>query len=103
MAAAHRSLRPGVEAGIKQPHQSESDAAAKASREGRMTHEQDVFINCPFDRTYRPLMRALLFARVELPWRVVFLRRRVKRFYYCLLSEPSGSFGDGGAGFRFPR
>jgi hypothetical protein len=27
-----------------------------------MTHERDVFINCPFDRKYRPLLRALLFA-----------------------------------------
>jgi hypothetical protein len=27
-----------------------------------MTHDRDVFINCPFDRKYRPLMRALLFA-----------------------------------------
>jgi hypothetical protein len=27
-----------------------------------MTHDHDVFINCPFDRKYRPLMRALLFA-----------------------------------------
>lgn len=27
-----------------------------------MTQERDVFINCPFDRKYRPLLRALLFA-----------------------------------------
>jgi hypothetical protein len=27
-----------------------------------MTNERDVFINCPFDRKYRPLLRALLFA-----------------------------------------
>lgn len=27
-----------------------------------MTHDRDVFINCPFDRQYRPLQRALLFA-----------------------------------------
>jgi hypothetical protein len=27
-----------------------------------MTHERDVFINCPFDQQYRPLFRALLFA-----------------------------------------
>lgn len=27
-----------------------------------MTHDRDVFINCPFDRKYRSLMRALLFA-----------------------------------------
>lgn len=27
-----------------------------------MTYERHVFINCPFDRTYRPLLRALLFA-----------------------------------------
>lgn len=27
-----------------------------------MTHDRDVFINCPFDRKYRPLLRALLFA-----------------------------------------
>lgn len=27
-----------------------------------MAHERDVFINCPFDRQYRPIMRALLFA-----------------------------------------
>jgi hypothetical protein len=27
-----------------------------------MTHDRDVFINCPFDRKYRPLSRALLFA-----------------------------------------
>lgn len=27
-----------------------------------MTHDRDVFLNCPFDRKYRPLMRALLFA-----------------------------------------
>jgi hypothetical protein len=27
-----------------------------------MTDERHVFINCPFDRAYRPLLRALLFA-----------------------------------------
>jgi hypothetical protein len=27
-----------------------------------MTHERDVFFNCPFDRKYSPLLRALLFA-----------------------------------------
>ena len=27
-----------------------------------MTHERNVFINCPFDQKYRPLLRALLFA-----------------------------------------
>ena len=27
-----------------------------------MTHERDVFVNCPFDRKYRSLQRALLFA-----------------------------------------
>lgn len=27
-----------------------------------MTQERDIFINCPFDRKYRPLLRALLFA-----------------------------------------
>jgi hypothetical protein len=27
-----------------------------------MTHDKDVFINCPFDRKYRPIMGALLFA-----------------------------------------
>jgi hypothetical protein len=27
-----------------------------------MTHDRDVFINCPFDQAYRPLLRALLFA-----------------------------------------
>ncbi len=27
-----------------------------------MTHDRDVFINCPLDRKYRPLFRALLFA-----------------------------------------
>jgi hypothetical protein len=27
-----------------------------------MTHERDVFINCPFDAKYRPLLRGLLFA-----------------------------------------
>ncbi|HEY0370838.1 MAG TPA: hypothetical protein VGD79_02495 [Thermoanaerobaculia bacterium] len=27
-----------------------------------MTHERDVFINCPFDRQYLPLLRALMFA-----------------------------------------
>ena len=27
-----------------------------------MTHEKDVFINCPFDATYRPLLRGLVFA-----------------------------------------
>jgi len=27
-----------------------------------MTDERNVFINCPFDRKYRPLLRALLFA-----------------------------------------
>lgn len=27
-----------------------------------MTHDRDVFINCPFDKTYRPLLRALVFA-----------------------------------------
>ncbi|HUR80425.1 MAG TPA: hypothetical protein VM733_06645 [Thermoanaerobaculia bacterium] len=27
-----------------------------------MTNERHVFINCPFDRAYRPILRALLFA-----------------------------------------
>ena len=27
-----------------------------------MTHDKDVFINCPFDRKYRPIIRGLLFA-----------------------------------------
>jgi hypothetical protein len=27
-----------------------------------MTHERDVFLNCPFDQKYRPLLRALIFA-----------------------------------------
>jgi len=27
-----------------------------------MTHEKDVFINCPFDAKYRPLLRGLVFA-----------------------------------------
>jgi hypothetical protein len=27
-----------------------------------MTHDRDVFINCPFDQKYRPLLRALVFA-----------------------------------------
>jgi len=27
-----------------------------------MTHERDIFINCPFDRQYRRLLRALIFA-----------------------------------------
>jgi hypothetical protein len=27
-----------------------------------MTHERDVFLNCPFDSNYRPLLRGLLFA-----------------------------------------
>jgi hypothetical protein len=27
-----------------------------------MTHEKDIFINCPFDAQYRPLLRGLLFA-----------------------------------------
>jgi hypothetical protein len=35
-----------------------------------MTHERDVFVNCPFDRKYRPLMRALLFAVHDCGFRV---------------------------------
>lgn len=27
-----------------------------------MTHEKDIFVNCPFDAQYRPLLRGLLFA-----------------------------------------
>lgn len=27
-----------------------------------MTYERDVFINCPFDASYRPILRGLLFA-----------------------------------------
>ena len=27
-----------------------------------MSHERDVFVNCPFDGKYRPLLRALIFA-----------------------------------------
>jgi hypothetical protein len=27
-----------------------------------MTHEKDIFINCPFDAQYRPLLRGLVFA-----------------------------------------
>lgn len=35
-----------------------------------MSHDRDVFINCPFDRKYRPLMRALLFAVHDCGFRV---------------------------------
>lgn len=35
-----------------------------------MTHDRDVFINCPFDRTYRSLLRALVFAVYDCGFRV---------------------------------
>jgi hypothetical protein len=35
-----------------------------------MTYDRDIFLNCPFDRQYRPLMRALLFAIHDCGFRV---------------------------------
>lgn len=35
-----------------------------------MTHDKDVFINCPFDRKYRPIMSGLLFAVHDCGFRV---------------------------------